>query len=96
MRKPDGTTGFEFEARPAKAGAPAKRAGKLANGVDVVTPPAVTLPKTRVRPAVVSSAAPAVPLKARKQARKTSSAVARKTNAKVARNAGSRKPAARG
>ena len=95
VRKPDGTTGFEFEPRPAKAGAPAKRSGKTANGVAVATPPTATPSKGRVRPAVVSSAAPVVPLKARKQTRKTSGTVARKTTAKVARNAGSRKPAAR-
>jgi DNA topoisomerase-3 len=95
VRKPDGTTGFEFEPRPAKAGAPAKRTGKTANGVAVATPPTATVSKGRVRPAVVSSAAPVVPLKTRKQPRKTSGTVARKTTAKVARNAGSRKPAAR-
>ena len=96
VRKPDGTTGFEFEPRPVKAGAPAKRAGRTTNGVAVETPPAATLPKTRVRPAGVSSVAPVSPSKARKQTRKPSGAVARKTTAKVARSVGSRKPAARG
>ncbi len=96
VRKPDGTTGFEFEPRPVKAGAPAKRAAKTANGVAVETAPAATVAKTRARPAVVAGATVASPPKARKQARKPSGTVARKSAAKAARNVGSRKPAARG
>ncbi|MGZ8993287.1 MAG: DNA topoisomerase III [Burkholderiaceae bacterium] len=96
VRKPDGTTGFEFEPRPVKTGAPAKRAAKTSNGVAVEAPPAAPLPKTRVRPAVVASAAGLSPPKPRKQTRKASGATARKTVAKAARNIGSRKPAARG
>ncbi|MGZ9059635.1 MAG: topoisomerase C-terminal repeat-containing protein, partial [Burkholderiaceae bacterium] len=96
VRKPDGTTGFEFEPRPVKTGAPAKRAAKTSNGVAVEAPPAAPLIKTRVRPAVVASAAGLSPPKPRKQTRKASGATARKTVAKAARNIGSRKPAARG
>ena len=96
VRKPDGTTGFEFEPRPVKAGTSAKRPAKSTNGVAVETPPAAALPKTRVRPAVVASAAVVSPPKPRKQTRKSGGATARKTAAKAARNVGSRKPAARG
>lgn len=92
VRKPDGTTGFEFEPRPVKAGAPAKRASKTVNGAAVETPPVA---KTRARAAVVASPKAAAPVKASRQARKTSGAAARKPVANTARTSGARKPTAR-
>ncbi|MEP6608476.1 MAG: DNA topoisomerase III [Burkholderiaceae bacterium] len=95
IRKPDGTTGFEFEPRAVKVGA-AKRAGKAVNGVAVeAAPPVAKVAKPRARPAVVGVTG-ASPVKARKQVRKTAGAAVRKTATKSARSVGSRKPAARG
>ena len=76
VRKPDGTIGFEFEPRAAKAGAPAKRAGQDHNGT-VEAAPAAKPSKTRVRSAVVAGATAVSPVKS-KQARKVSGAAARK------------------
>jgi DNA topoisomerase-3 len=93
VRKPDGTTGFEFEPRPVKIGAPAKRAGKTTNGTVEAAP--VTKPsKTRVRAAVVAGATAVSRVKS-KQARKVSGAAARKPVANTARTSSARKPAAR-
>ena len=96
VRKPDGTTGFEFEPRPVKARATAKRGGKSANGVAIETPPVAKPEKSPARPAVVATTVAVLPSKMRKQARKSNGTAPRKTAAKVARNVGSRKPAARG
>ncbi len=93
VRKPDGTTGFEFEPRPVKAGAAAKRTGNTVNGGAVETVPVDKPTRTRGRTAVVPEG-PSSPAKG-KPARKTSSAAARKTSAKSVRSAGSRKPVAR-
>ena len=93
VRKPDGTTGFEFEPRAAKAGAPAKRAGKTTNGT-VEAAPVAKPSKTRVRAAVVAGAAAVSRVKS-KQARKVSGASARKPVANTARTSSARKPTAR-
>ncbi len=69
VRKPDGTTGFEFEPRAVKAGAPAKRAGKPGNGT-VEAAPVAKPSKTRVRAAVVAGATSVSQAKTSKQARK--------------------------
>ncbi len=95
MRKPDGTTGFEFEPRPVKAGAVAKRGATTANGAAVEAPP-VKVGKSPARAAVVTASTTGASAKApNKQARKVSAAAARKT-AKSSRSASGRKPAARG
>jgi DNA topoisomerase-3 len=93
VRKPDGTTGFEFEPRPAKTGAPAKRAVKTVNG-EAEAAPVAKSSKTRVRAAVVAGATAVSQVKS-KQARKVSSAVARKPVANTARTSSPRKPTAR-
>jgi len=93
VRKPDGTTGFEFEPRPVKIGAPAKRAGKTTNGT-VEAAPVANPSKTRVRAAVVAGATAVSRVKS-KQARKVSGAAARKPVANTARTSSARKPAAR-
>ncbi|MGZ9059846.1 MAG: topoisomerase C-terminal repeat-containing protein, partial [Burkholderiaceae bacterium] len=93
VRKPDGTTGFEFEPRAVKAGAPAKRAGKTINGTAEAAP-VVKPSKTRVRAAVVAGATSASQAKASKQARKVSGAAAQPV-ANTARTASARKPTAR-
>ena len=99
IRKPDGTTGFEFEPRAAKTGsktgAASKRAGKAVNGDAVETPPVAPSARTRTRATVVAGATSPSPAKKSARPRKVSAA-ARKTAAKTARGAGSRKPAARG
>ena len=92
VKKPDGTTGFEFEPRAAKAGVPAKRAGK-ANGT-VEAAPVAKPSKTRVRAAVVAGAT-AVPQVKSKQTRKVRGAAARKPVVNTARTSSARKPAAR-
>ncbi len=96
VRKPDGTTGFEFEPRPVKAGASPKRAGKAVNGEAVETRRVGKPSKTRARGATVAGATAASAVKARKTAPKTGAAVARKSAVKAARSVGGRKPAARG
>ena len=97
VKKPDGSTGFEFEARPVKTGAKkataSKQAGKAVNGEAIETPP---VPPVRApsRPAVAGGTAPA---SAKRSARPRKSTVpSRKTASKTAKAAGSRKPAARG
>jgi len=97
VRKPDGTTGFEFEPRPlksSKTGAPAKRAGKTVNG-EVEAAPVAKPPKTRVRAAVVAGATAVSQVKTSKQARKVSGVAARKPVANTARTSSARKPTAR-
>jgi len=98
IRKPDGTTGFEFEPRAAKTGSKtttaSKRSGKAVNGDAVETPPVVQPARTRARATVVAGAASPSPAKKGARPRKVS-AGARKTSLKNARGAGSRKPAAR-
>ena len=94
VKKPDGSVGFEFEPRPVKAGAAAKRTGKTVNGGAVETVPVDKPTRTRGRTAVVPEG-PSSPAKKGKPARKTSSAAARKTSAKSVRSAGARKPVAR-
>src|SRR4029450_9942803 len=89
VRKPDGTTGFEFEPRPAKTGAPAKRAGKASNGA-VEAAPVAKPSKTRVRAAVVAGRTPVPKAKTSKQARKVSSAAARKPVVNTARTSSAR------
>ena len=93
VRKPDGTTGFEFEPRAVKAGALAKRAGKTTNGT-VEAAPVAKPSKTRVRAAVVAGATAVSRVKS-KQARKVSGAAARKPVANTARTSSARKPTAR-
>jgi DNA topoisomerase-3 len=94
VRKPDGTTGFEFEPRAVKAGAVVKRAGKTSNGT-VEAAPVAKPSKTRVRAAVVAGATAASKVKANTQAHKVSGAAARKPVANTARTSSARKPAAR-
>ena len=99
VKKPDGSTGFEFEPRPVKAGAVAKRAAKSANGSAVAAEPAIKLKKARARAVVASSdVTPAATTSkpARKPVSKTGRVAARKAVAKNARSASARKPAARG
>jgi DNA topoisomerase-3 len=98
VKKPDGSTGFEFEARPVKPGARkatgVKQAGKAVNGEAVETP-AVPPVKAPTRATVVAGRAVAASAKKSARSRKVTTA-ARKTASKTARAAGSRKPAARG
>ena len=93
VRKPDGTTGFEFEPRPVKVGTPAKRAGKTING-EGAAPPVARPSKTRGRATVVAGATAASQVKS-KPARKVSRAAARKPVTSTARTSSARKPAAR-
>ena len=96
VKKPDGSTGFEFEARPVKTGAKkavaSKHAGTAVNGEAVETPlmPPVRAPS---RAAVVAGGI--APASAKKSARPRK-ATAPKTASKTAKAVGSRKPAARG
>jgi DNA topoisomerase III len=94
VKKTDGSVGFEFEPRPVKAGAAAKRAGKAVNGDAVDTVPVDKPTRTRGRADVVPQD-PSSPAKKGKPARKTGSVAARKTSVKSVRSAGARKPVAR-
>ena len=95
VKKPDGSTGFEFEPRPVKAGAAAKRAAKSANGSAVAVEPTSKSTKARAK-AVVASSDVAPAAKTGAPARKTGRVAARKAAVKTARGASARKPAARG
>ncbi len=98
IRKPDGTTGFEFEPRAVKTGAKtaeaSRRSSKTVNGDAVEVPPVAQPARTRAR-TTVSAGATSAPAKKSARPRKVSAA-ARKTAVKTTRAAGSRKPAARG
>ncbi|HVE89518.1 MAG TPA: DNA topoisomerase III [Burkholderiaceae bacterium] len=94
IKKPDGTTGFEFEPRPVKAAGAAKRATPAVNGEAVEAPLAKPVKKTQARPSVVADTAKAAAVKVSKP--KKVSSVAARTPAKAGRGNGSRKPAARG
>ena len=95
IKKPDGTTGFEFEPRAVKAGAKtataSRHAAKAINGEAVETPP-VSPVRARTRATVVAGGT--APAPAKKSARPRKATAARKTASKT-RGAG-RKPAARG
>ncbi len=97
IKKPDGTTGFEFEPRAVKIGTKTatalKRASKAVNGEAVEAPPAPP-PRARTRATVVASGTATAPAKKSARPRKATAA-ARKTASKTARGASSRKPAAR-
>ncbi|HWL73610.1 MAG TPA: topoisomerase C-terminal repeat-containing protein, partial [Burkholderiaceae bacterium] len=98
VKKPDGSTGFEFEARPVKTGAKkataSKQAGKAVNGEAIETPP---VPPVRAPSRAAVVAGGIAPASAKKSARPRKTTVpSRKTASKTAKAAGSRKPAARG
>ncbi|MBC8118130.1 MAG: DNA topoisomerase III [Burkholderiaceae bacterium] len=105
VRKPDGTTGFEFEARPAKAAKSSKPGALVAaepdakvNGGAYEAPPARTPAKRTPRSSGVKSAAPAKKAAgaSRKRVASVVSGVAPRTPAaKAARAAGARKAATR-
>ncbi|MDQ3188462.1 MAG: DNA topoisomerase III, partial [Pseudomonadota bacterium] len=103
VKKPDGTTGFEFEPRPAKVGKStdaAKKARSASNGTEAATAvtPEVHAPvskpsKTKARTAAVIVPAPPTRLKTVKPRR---SAAVRKPAVKRPISASAKKPAARG
>jgi len=103
VKKPDGTTGFEFEPRPAKVGKStdsAKKARSASNGTEAapaVTPevhaPGSKPSKTKARTAAVVVPAPPTRLKTVKPRR---SAAVRKPAVKRPISASAKKPAARG
>ncbi|HVG04837.1 MAG TPA: topoisomerase C-terminal repeat-containing protein, partial [Burkholderiaceae bacterium] len=91
IKKPDGTTGFEFEPRPVKDASAAKRVTSPVNGEAVEPPLAKPVKKTHSRPAVVDG----TPAVVRTSKAKKVSTVATRKSAKATRGNGSRKPAAR-
>jgi len=103
VRKPDGTTGFEFEPRPPKAGksaVPVASTGAAPINGSATEVPAAKASKARGR----GPRAPAVTLPAKKSRRPAPkrasdeaapAIVGRKPAAKAVRSAGARKPAAR-
>ncbi len=101
VKKPDGSTGFEFEPRPVKTGSTAKRTVKSVNGDAAETTgsgQASKKPsKARTQPAAASET-PALPVKASKRPRKSvvaaRAAAPRKTAVKSSGSV-ARKPAAR-
>ncbi len=70
IRKPDGSTGFEFEPRPARAAGPAiapEAKGKTTKAVvEAPASPPARAAKTAARASVVKAAVPAAPAKAAK------------------------------
>jgi DNA topoisomerase-3 len=90
IRKPDGSTGFEFEPRPARAGA--AKGAKGAEGEAAAPAPAPARARKSAAPAA-EEPPPEAPPPARKSAAKTAAKTAGKSASKTAAKAAAKTPA---